>query len=221
VSAPDSTVLAVRGTWTGEVPPELARVRIAVGARSGDRAHALRDLTRRVEEVRAAVTGYGDAVESVEDGALWVHPQFKDGRPRERVTGYVAGLHVTVTVVQFDVLGDLLLRLADRDLVGVEGPFWELRPDSDAHRHARREAVSDARRRAEEYAAALGSRLTGLVELADVGMSGREGVAVAPAMFSRVAHDSVADEVGFDVRPVPQPVHAAVEARFTCSRPEL
>jgi hypothetical protein len=189
-----------------------------VGARSGDRAQALRDLTRRVDEVRAALGGYDDAVESVDAETFWVHPQLKDGRPRERVTGYVAGAVVLATVVGFDVLGDLLLRLADREMVALEGPFWALRPDSPAYREARVEAVRDARRRAEEYAEAAGVRLTGLVQIADTGLAA--DTAVMP-MAARAAAGSVADEVSFDVEPVPQTVHAAVEVRFTCSQPEF
>src|SRR4051794_11296937 len=214
--------IVVRGFWTAEVPPELARVRISVGARSADRNHVLRELTSRTDDVRAALDGYGAAVESVESGALWVRPQFKDGKPRERVAGYLAGLQVTVTVVDFTVLGDLLLRLADRDMVSLEGPFWALRPDSDALRQARAEAVRDARRRAEEYAAALGSRLTGLVEIADTGLSSAAEVypAGAPFALARASGSGiVADEVEFDVTPVPQTVSASVEARFTLSQP--
>lgn len=223
MSAPAAATVAVRGSWTAEVPPELARVRVGVGARSGERAQALRDLTRRVDEVRAALGGYGDAVESVETGALWVRPQFKEGRPRERVTGYLAGAQLTVTVVEFAVLGDLLLRLADRDMVGLEGPFWALRPDSDAYRRARTEAVGDARRRAEEYAAAAGARLTGLVQLADLGMSGPESapMAMAAAGKFRDAAGSVADELQFDLEPIPQTVFASVEARFTATQPDF
>lgn len=221
MSEPTATI-AVRGSWTAEVPPELAWVLISVGARSGDRAQALRDLTRRVEEVRAALEGYREAVESVDTGPLWVRPQVKDGKPRERVSGYVAGAAVTVEVVDFAVLGDLLLRLADRDMVGLEGPFWSLRPDSDAYRRARIEAVADGRRRAQEYADAAGVRLTGLVQLADTGLSGDVGpVHLAAASFGRVGEHSVADELSFDVRPVPQTVHATVEVRFTCTQPEF
>jgi uncharacterized protein YggE len=212
--------VAVRGSWTAEVPPELARVRITVGARHGDRAQALRDLTGRVAEVRAALEGYGAAVESVESGPLWVRPQFKDGRPRERVTGYLAGVQLTAAVVDFPVLGDLLLRLADRGMVSLAGPFWELRPGSDAYRRARTEAVRDARRRAEEYAEAAGARLTGLVQIADVGLSAPEGSPAAPAaMFRTAAHDTVADEIGFEVEPVPQTVSATVEVRFIATQP--
>jgi uncharacterized protein len=215
--------IAVRGSWTAEVPPELARVQVSVGARSAERSQALGYLTSRLGEARALLGGYGDAVESVDTGPLWVHPQFKDGsRPRERVSGYLAGATVTAVVVDFAVLGDLVLRLADRELVSLQGPFWELRPDSEAHRRARTEAVGDARRRAEEYAAAAGCRLTGLVEIADVGLSTPEHVPMAAAGLFRAAKDtSVADEVSFDVQPVPQTVSATVEARFTCSQPQF
>jgi uncharacterized protein len=219
--SPTATV-AVRGSWTAEVPPELARVRISVGARSGDRGQALRDLTRRVEEVRAALAGYGEAVESVDGGPLWVRPQVKDGRPRERVSGYLAGTALTATVVEFGVLGDLLLRLADRDMVSLDGPWWALRPESEAHRRARTEAVRDARRRAEEYAAAAGVRLTGLVEISDVGLSAHEGPqAMSAAMFHRAADSSVADGLSLEVEPVAQTVSATVEARFAATQPEF
>jgi len=219
----DGPTIAVRGSWTAQLPPELARVHVSIGARSADRTQALGYLTSRLGEARALLVGYGDAVESVDTGPLWVRPQFKDSsRPRERVSGYLAGSAVTATVVDFAVLGDLVLRLADRELVSLTGPFWELRPDSDAYRQARTEAVRDARRRAEEYAAAAGARLTGLVEIADLGLSAHESFPAAPAaMFSRAARDSVADEISFDVEPVPQTVSATVEARFTCSQPEF
>jgi uncharacterized protein YggE len=214
--------IAVRGSWTADVPPELARVHVSVGARSADRAQALAYLTSRLEEARGLLAGYGDAVEQVDTGALWVHPQFKDGgRPRERVTGYLAGAALTATVVDFAVLGDLVLRLADRELVSLQGPFWELRPDSEAYRRARTEAVRDARRRAEEYAAAAGARLTGLVEIADIGLSADVAMPMATGMFRAAAEKSVADEISFEVEPVPQTVSATVEARFTATQPEF
>lgn len=220
MSEPPAATIAVRGSWTAEVPPELARVRVSVGARGGDRAQTLRDLTRRVDEVRASLAGYGEAVESLDGGPLWVRPHIKEGRPRERVSGYLAGTTLTATVVEFGVLGDLLLRLADRDMVSLDGPWWALRPESDAHRRARTEAVRDARRRAEEYAAAAGARLTGLVEISDVGLSAREGFAPqAAAGFRSAVHSSVADELSFEVEPVAQTVSATVEARFTTTQP--
>ena len=167
--------------------------------------------------MRAALGECGPAVESVAAAPLRVRPHFRDGRLRERVTGYVAGQQLTVVVVDPEVLGDLLVRLADRDMVELTGPEWALRPDSEVHRRARTEAVRGARRRAEEYAAAAGSRLTGLVELADTGLSHGPG-SPAPAAFLR---SGPRETVAFDVEPVPQTVHAAVEARFTLTQPDF
>jgi len=221
VSEAPVPTIAVRGSSTAEVAPELARVHVSVGARSADRAAALRDLTQRADDVRTALAAYGESIEAVDTGTLWARPQFRDDKPRERVTGYLAGVDLTATVVDFAVLGDLLLRLADRDMVSLRGPFWALRPESDAYRQARIEAVRDARRRAEEYAAAAGARLTGLVEIADTGLSHPEGVVPMAAGAFRATAGSAADEVSFDVEPVPQTVHAAVEARFTATQPEF
>lgn len=47
--------------------------------------------------------------------------------------------------------------------------WWSLRPDSPAHARARRQVVQEALKRAREYADALGSHLTALLEIADLG----------------------------------------------------
>ena len=93
----------------------------------------------------------------------------------------------------------------------------ELRPDSEVYRWARTGAVRDAGRRAEEFAAAAGSRLTGLVEIADTGPSGSP----APITSTALPRAGAREAVTFDVEPVPQTVHAAVEARFTLAQPDF
>ena len=207
-------VVSVRGEWYGEVPPELARVLVTVAARGRERPLTLKQLNDRVEETRAVIEGYGEAVERVDASPLRVTARYKDQKPTERVTGYVAELQLTVVAVDFGVLGDMLFRLADRDMVSIRGPYWALRADSAVYGMARTEAVRDARTRAEEYAAAAGTRLTGLVEIADGAASSRFTEATAYAMPAS-ARGSVADDVTFDVEPVPQEVSASVEARFT------
>src|ERR671928_229037 len=67
------------------------------------------------------------------------------------------------------------------------------------------------------YAGGAGPGLTGRVETADPGLSGSP-VAVAPAAFLSGARQ---EAVAFDVEPVPQTVHAAVEARFTLTQPDF
>lgn len=219
-------VVTVRGAWRGEVPPELAEVYVTVSARGADRPSVLTQIAGRVDELRATLDGYGEAVERVEARPLRVNARLKEGRWRddkvnERVAGYVAEADFTVLVSDFDVLGDMLLRVADREMIAVRGPEWSLRPDSVARRGARAAAVRDARANAEEYAAAVGSRLTGLVEISDGGRSYDDGAYAFAASMEAEPGRSVADSVTFTVEPVPQTVSASVQVRFTLAPPDF
>jgi len=208
-------VVAVRGEAVREVPPELARFVVTVVARDKDRQATLRRLAERAEQTRAVIDGYGDAVERRESGGLQVHPERK--RSGEKVTAYYGSVTTTVTMADFEVLGELMLRLADQDQTEVGGPWWELRPDSQAHREVRRAAIDDAISVARDYAAALGARITALVEVADAGL---RPPGMQP-MFARAAADSGMAGGGpaVDLDPQVQTVHAAIEARFTISEP--
>jgi uncharacterized protein len=213
-------VISVRGEARLEVEPEIALVSVTAMAQDKDRRRALELLARRTRAVSELIRGYGDAVEKLESGPVSVHPEFKDGKARERVTGYVARAGFTVTVGDFAVLAELVPRLGEQDMVAVTGPAWRLRPDSHAHRQVRLAAAADAIQRASEYAEAFGGRVTGLVEAADTGLLavGEAGPASfhAAAMAGGMAESGVPE---FDFEPASQTVHAQVEARFTMTAP--
>jgi uncharacterized protein YggE len=213
--ATDGPVVQVRGEATREVPPELARFAVTVTARGRDREATLTQLAERAAAVRVLLDGAEPAVARRETGDLWVRPQTK--RSGERVVGWLGSVTTTVTVTDFTALGELMLRLADQDQVEVNGPWWELRPDSPAHREARHAAIDDALLRAREYAEALGARVTALLELADAGPADRP-------MFARAGSARGGAGGGIpelELDPQPQTVQAAVQARFTISDPVL
>ncbi|MFY1689990.1 SIMPL domain-containing protein [Plantactinospora sp. WMMB782] len=208
----------VRGEVVREVPPEIARFSVTVAARDRNRPAALARLAERSEAVRTLVDGYGDAIERRETGNLWVRPELK--RSGEKVTGYAGSATTTVTVTDFGVLGELMLRLADQDQSTVAGPWWELRPGSPVHRAARRAAVAEAIARAREYADALGAEVTALLQLSDAGPTAQ------PLMMTRAAHTMSFAAAGgappeLELDPQVQSVQAAVEARFAITPPPL
>lgn len=221
--------MSVRGETVLEVEPEVATVEVSVAAQDKDRERTLASLDRRSSAVLALVASFGDAVERVETAAVRISPELKDGKPRERVVGYHGYVRHTVEVVDFTRLGDLVSRLAEQEMVDVYGPRWALRRDSAVYRSARVAAARDAVTRASEYAGALGSRLTGLVELADTGLlteavtsygGGPPYAVAAMAAPSPMRRESVAPEpVSLDLEPVHQVVRASVEARFTIEAP--
>ncbi|MEU4212050.1 SIMPL domain-containing protein [Streptomyces sp. NPDC026206] len=223
---PDTPRIAVRGEARLEVDPEIAHLGITVNARGTDRRNTLEDLTRRNNQVLDLLKSYGDTVEKLETGNFTITPQLTDKGRHERIRAYHGTVHLTATLADFTTLGELATRLAEHDLTRIDGPWWALRPDSPAHREARRQAVHEAVQRAREYAEALGAELTAVVELADTGAenTGLPGYPpAAPGGMMRTAGygGAPAPTPALDLEPQRQTVYAHVNARFTMTRPVL
>jgi uncharacterized protein len=208
-------VVAVRGEVVLEVPPEIARFTVTVSARDKDRGAALTRLTERLDAVRAVLDGYAEAIDRRETGQVHVYPERKRGGG-ERVSAYTASVSTTVTVADFAVLGEMMLRLADEEQTSVHGPHWALRPDSPAHRQARLAAVEDALTRAREYAGAVGSSLVRLLLISDAGVSPGPPV---PMAFSGATMRAADGPPEFNLEPQVQMAQASVEVRFTITDP--
>jgi uncharacterized protein YggE len=210
--------VAVRGEVTREVPPEIATVSVTIAAGDRERTVALTRLSERSAALGVLLDEYADAIERRETSGLYVYPITKG--PAERVTGYRGSVSLSVTVADFTVLGDLVLRLADQDQATVSGPHWALRPDSGVHRQARHDAIADALVRAREYAEALGSQVVSLIELADTGLSARgDGPPDMVGGGMRTMMAAGAGAPALDLEPRLQWVHASIEARFAITAP--
>lgn len=217
--------ISVRGEATLEVDPELAVVQVTVMARDKDRQRALDLLARRNEQILTLIRAHGEGVERLDSSPAHASPVLRDPRVRERVAGYVAQAGATVTVSDFSILGDLVMKLAGQEMVTVTGPWWQLRVDSAAYRQARVAAAQDAMLRGREYAAAFGGRVSGLLEIADQHLlitarePGGPGVLRARVMAAGIQDEAAPAE--FDFEPAKQTVSAQVEARFTMTSPEF
>ena len=219
----EQALVSVRGQAVVEVAPEIVQLALTVTARDPRRERALELLAARNEDCLALLRGYGDAVERIETSGLAVYPELRSFGRREQVRAYRGTVRIDVTVVDFTILGDLVSQAADGEMTTLSGPWWRLRPDSPVHRRARQEAARDAVARAREYAEALGSRLTGLVELADEGLTTDAGsprdLARPMAMAAMRSHEP-AEPPPIDLEPQAQVVTASVEARFTLAQPD-
>ncbi|MFE0174801.1 SIMPL domain-containing protein [Streptomyces sp. NPDC059002] len=224
---PDAPRVAVRGEAHLEVDPEIARIGVTVSARGTDRRDALNNLTRRNTTALDLIKTYGEAVEKLETGAFSISPELHKHGRGERIRAYHGRVHITAELTDFTALGELTTRLADLDLTRIDGPWWDLRPDSPTHRKARQQAVREAVQRAREYAEALDTTLAALVELADIGAENTPDHGYGgPARSMRAAAyggaPDLADEAApLDLEPQRQHVYATVNARFTMTPPEL
>jgi uncharacterized protein len=216
-------VISVRGEAWLEVEPEIAAINVTVQARDRERRAVLDRLASRNSQVLDLIKEYGEAVEKVESGPASVYPDIEHKERGERAARYLGQASVRVTIQDFTVLGEMVGRLGDAELVTVAGPWWSLRPDSPVYRQARLAAARDATRRAGEYAEAFGGQLGSLIEAADAGLlSGNADQGVRFRAMAAAGARAPAPGGGppsLEFEPVRQPVSAQVDARFTVLLP--
>ncbi|TDC58108.1 DUF541 domain-containing protein [Actinomadura sp. KC345] len=219
----DAPMISVRGEAVLEAEPEIARLTVHVQSQESDRRTALDRLTERNQRCLDLVKSYGQAVEKLETGRLSITPLLKYKRREGDIRAYRGTVQIKITVADFGVLGELVARLGDLERTAVDGPEWDLRRESEVYGRAARQAAHEAVARARSYAEALGSRLTGLVELSDEGLGRPQerGVALAAAYGGTGPGGAGAEPEPIDLEPAAQVVRAAVEARFTVSPPDL
>jgi uncharacterized protein len=218
-------VLAVRGEAVREVDPEIARIEVSVAAVDSHQAKTLQLLNDRAAAVDKVLASFPDVIEKTETSGFRVSPQLTRRTGRGSASVYHGAVYHVITVAGFDRLGELMARLAEQDQIEVGGPWWELRPGSPVYGQVRIMAVRDAVRRARDYAAALGSELASLVELADARLlsdsRGQPEVRALSAGLPRRVRAPVPEEFSIDLVPEKQVVRATVEARFTIGEPDL
>jgi uncharacterized protein YggE len=204
-------VATVRGEATLQGPPDLAGLSVTVH-RSGDSAATVRQaLAVASAEVGAAVEPHRSALESSSTSSVHVGPVF--ARQGRRVTGYRGSWSTQLAVADFDLLGPLVLGLSALDQVQVDGPWWSLRPQNPLQREARLAALADARRRADDYAAAFGATVVDVLEISDLD----SGSLLLPARQFALAKGGGADEPELDLTPAAQTVTGQVTVRFALS----
>lgn len=223
---PQQPMLAVQGEAVLEVDPEIARIEVSVAAVDRDRAKTLQLLNDRAVAVDKVLASFPDVIEKTETSGVRVSPQLAGRVARDRISGYHGAVYHAITITGFDRLGELMAQLADLDQTEVGGPWWELRPGSRLYGRVRVAAVRDAVRRARDYAEALGSGLTGLLELADARLLSdsrgqAEAQVMSPARLPHRVRAAAPEEFSFDLVPAKQVVRATVEARFTIGEPDL
>ena len=218
----DAPMISVRGEAVLEAEPEIARLTVHVQSQESDRRTALDRLTDRNQRCLDLVKSYGEAVEKVETGGVSITPLLKYKRREGGIRAYRGTVQIKVAVADFGVLGELVTRLGDLERTAVDGPVWDLRRESEVYGRVARQAAQEAVERARSYAEALGSRLTGLVELSDEGLGRpQERPLALAAVHGGGPAGAGTEPEPIDLEPAVQIVRAAVEARFTVSPPDL
>ena len=193
-------LVTVRGEAQLEGPPDLATVMLTL--------HASADSSERTRAHLAK--GSTTVAELLQRFGVHVSPVFNRRTPT-KITGYQGTFSTQIVVGDLESLSPLVLALTTLPNSQVDGPWWSLRPDNPMYREARLAAIADARKRADDYAAAFGTTVADLVEVSDLN-SGFAGVREMRAPFAMAKG---ADDADFEFQPAVQTVSGQVTVRFS------
>ena len=205
------TVL-VTGSVEREVDPDLFVLTGRVTVRAADSAAANSALAQRFTTLDQAAMALGADGITLRRGSVYSYGEH--GRARRWIAARELSINCLDTSRAAEVAG-VLGRVPD---VTVEGPYWRLGPTNSVYAEVQADAVREARVRAERYADALGRQLGELVELRDGGGSMPAHFAAARTLASYSTEDAGLESM--DMTPVPQTVHASVEARWYLVLPD-
>jgi uncharacterized protein len=203
-------LVTVRGEAQLEGPPDLATVTLTLHAAADSPERTRGRLAEGSAKIAQLLQRFETAVERSSTSGVHVFPIFNRRTP-SKITGYQGTFSTQIVVADLESLSPLVLALTELPNSQVDGPWWSLRPDNPMYREARLAAIADARRRADDYAAAFGTTVADLVGISDLnsdlGSGARELRAFAMAKG--------ADDAAFEFEPAAQSVSGQVTVRFS------
>ena len=207
--------LSVNGSATLQVAPDRAVVRLGV-MRQGTTAFNAQDQTNKVvQEILNALGREGITANQIQTSRLTLSPVYSQQRPGSndppRIVAYMASNVVTITLDDLAKVGpaiDAGLTAGANQLQGVQ---FAIKDDLAVREQALRQAVTEAKRKAEAMADALGVRLVEILEVMEGGVSVTPKFMEERAVFSRAA---AADIAPTPVSPGELDVQASVHVRY-------
>jgi uncharacterized protein YggE len=153
--------IAADGHGTATLTPDLADFSAGVLRRAPTLAAARRSANARVAAVLRAVKAHGVADADVQTVGLRISRE-RVGRRGHRRVRYTAAQEVSVRVRDVEALGAILDAVANAGADDVGGPEFGFADPSQGRLLATRDALADARKRADDAAAQTGLRITGV-----------------------------------------------------------
>ena len=160
--------LSVTGTGEARIAPDMAVVQLGVTTRADSASEAMRSNSTQQRAVIDALKAADIAEKDIQTSGLSLSPVMDYSQDRApTVNGYEANNMVSVRVSDIARLGEVLDAIVDAGANQINGIAFTRNDGTDAEDDARREAVKDARHKAEILAEAAGMRLGPVLTLSD------------------------------------------------------
>lgn len=175
-------LITVSATGYAEAEPDQARLSTGVTAEADTAEKALAANSELMAKVVAGLKEAGIDAKDIQTSNFSVNPRYtnpRDGSAPE-INGYQVSNQVSILVRDLKALGGLLDKLVTLGANQMHGLSFEVSKGETLKDEARKEAVANARRRAELLAAAAGAEVGEVVSIAEeVSYSGPRPMAMA------------------------------------------
>jgi len=206
-------VIVVNGNAEVEAVPDEATVRLGIVRQSPTAQSAQEQASSVAQEILNAIGKLGIAPQRIRTSRLTLSPVYTpqrgDSREPPRIVAYTASNFVSIDIDKLAQVGSVIDAGLNAGANQLEGVQFRLKNDLPARQQALKQAVTEARQKAETIAEALSLRLGAVVDVSENGVS---VVPLAEASFveARTAGFSALTPVS----PGQLQVHANVVVRF-------
>lgn len=164
------TTLSISATATATAEPDIAFLSGGVVTEAETAEQALRDNTRLMQGVFAALEKAGLAKKNIQTSNFSLQPKWeypKEGK--QYVSGYTATNQVTAKVDNLAELGGLIDAMVSQGGNTFNGVQFDLEDSSKVENQAREAALKEAIARADLYAKVAGYKIARIVTIEDGG----------------------------------------------------
>jgi len=186
------TLVSVSASGKSEARPDMATVTLGVSTTGRTAEAALAENNQRMRALTQALRGAGIAERDIQTAWVSVYPQWdrRSSSEQSTIVGYQASNTVRVDVRDIERVSrviDASVAAGGNTLSGIRFAHQDEEAQQDA---ARRDAMAQARRRAELYASALGLRVHRVVSVTEAGAAQPEAIVVTGTRLQRQGFES-------------------------------
>jgi uncharacterized protein YggE len=185
--------MSVNGTGLVYVVPDIAYIYMGVHTQASSVAQALQDNTQAAQTLKNALVAQGVEEKDIQTSNFNVYPQPQyDTSGKPTGTLYAVDNTVFVTVRKLDTLGTLLDVVTKNGANNINGVSFDIQDKNAALEQARKLAIQDAQKQAEQVAADAGVKLGRIINIslynanAPVTLEGKGGGGGSSMMAAQV-----------------------------------
>lgn len=175
------TGISVTGRGEVQAPPDTGFFQVGVQVRAANVADARTAAAKAADAVTKAVKANGISDNDIKTTNYSINPEYDSRSTPPRITGYVVSNSIEVKVRKLDSLSKVIddATAAGGDAARVQGIHFDIEDNAKLLEQARKAAVEDARKKAEQLASLTGAKLGKPIAVAETQSSSPQPIALA------------------------------------------